>query len=205
MKRQLTPSDVKFVWKETCKHYGTKALPVRSILTRIFNNRVLRTVKNNVSVIGTTMTDLFLADRYITQRIGRKTFILTPKFIGSDDDLAYQIAVCAHEHEHHLQYLQQGCLKFDADYLTNKTSRAVYEARAEVAESEVYALIGYQVQTGPQIFTKKWADVYKLDGEQRTTAIDVYNTAIKPLIRHDVVTTDPAQYIRSLLVERGLI
>jgi len=117
-----TPGDVKDFWAFMSRKYGTKVVQKGNALE-------MKIVGGFLDLIGVLDKDTFMKN--YTTTVG--TIIYTPFIPGfavPGWDLFAQIRVCAHEHQHVVQYKNAGALLFAWDYVTSTAKRTMYEVEA---------------------------------------------------------------------------
>lgn len=117
-----TPGDVKDFWAYMQKRYGTTVVDKN-------NAAEMKIVAEFLDIIGILNKDDFL--KKYTTTIGKT--IYTPFSIGFDApgwDLFGQIRICAHEHQHVVQYTERGGIAFQWDYAVSSAKRTMYEVEA---------------------------------------------------------------------------
>jgi len=113
-----TPEQVKGLWNYMTNKYGT-TVKAKADATE------MKLIAEGLDLIGILDAEAFLTQ--FTTTIG--STIYTPFKVGDDYPnltLWEQIEVCAHEHQHILQFQRDG-LGFALQYLMDPTWRAVYE------------------------------------------------------------------------------
>lgn len=123
-----TPDIVRGLWAHMTQRYGSKVADKT-------NAPLMELIAGAMQLFGVDNASDFLKN--FTTTIA--TTIYVPFEIGDDStgwSLWDQIVICAHEHEHVLQWQREG-VAFAAKYLASSGFRAAYEAEAYRSEAEL--------------------------------------------------------------------
>jgi hypothetical protein len=116
------PGDVKDFWAYMSQRYRTKVIQKSDAFE-------MKLVGQFLDRIGIVDNDAFM--RNYTTTVGTTIYTpFIPGFTAPDWDLFSQIRVCAHEHQHVVQYKTAGALVFTWDYVTSTARRTLYEIEA---------------------------------------------------------------------------
>jgi hypothetical protein len=128
--KEPTPEIVKDFWDYMCTHYGTKWKYKGDAW--------------EAKVIAWFLDKLKIVDKETWMR--RYSFVLgrtiytpyRPGEISEEFPAVNQISSCVHEHEHWRDACYKGKLKWDWQYLTSGSKRAIAEGKAYSTNIEVY-------------------------------------------------------------------
>lgn len=151
----ITQQQVKGLWDAMQKQYNTttyskQASPEMQIISQILD------------VLGISDKETFITE--FTTTLGRN--IYTPFEIGIPDpnhDLLYQLIICAHEHQHVVQYERPyGGLDFALKYLKDTTWRTAFEAEAYRVSITLHYWISGKMPD-PQPYVRMVAEAYGIE------------------------------------------
>lgn len=200
--RALTKKDVQYVWKQTCKKYGTRTINIRSYWHKLRYRGVLRMALGRLEQMGVPDPDEFLRTRYITVVWFGKTYIVTPVAIGSrEKSFSYQCVVCAHEHRHHNQAKKYGTADFTRLYFLFKAQRANLEAQAKAGGADVSYTLNRSIPSADTTFNERWRKVYCVGKKEVGVAKAIYEQLTSKIRRGNYATEEGA-FVANLLKKR---
>lgn len=115
------------LWDHMSDHYGSRV--ARKCAPE------MQLVAGALETMGILGANEFL-ERYATT-LGRTIYLPFEIGVGNERELDSQIRLCAHEHQHVVQYLEGGP-KFAWEYISDSARRAYYEADALRATMELH-------------------------------------------------------------------
>ncbi|MCH8518067.1 MAG: hypothetical protein LAT68_17360 [Cyclobacteriaceae bacterium] len=189
--------DVQDIWEHFCRKYGTEIVDKHDSDLMSFISRIL--------AISPGMTRESFIENYVTV-IGKK--IYAPFAPGDQGDgvwsLWSQLIVCAHEHQHVIQYGAhdvQGAVGFSVQYLTQKPRRTRFEIEAYTTALELHFWRSGQV-LDPAPIIRSLAS-YRVKELDLKVAKAGFNANNRMIARGAVITEAGAEAIQWLR-DRGI-
>jgi hypothetical protein len=127
--RDVKPDEVRAFWRHMSERFDTTTVNKQE-------STEMQLVAHALDLLGILDRDRFLT--HFTTTIGRR--IYAPFEVGNPQggwDLWSQVVICVHEHQHVVQHDRDG-VAFEAMYLTDRASRARYEAEAYRSNVEMH-------------------------------------------------------------------
>jgi hypothetical protein len=128
------------LWDHMTAHYGSRVAKKDA--------PEMQLVAHALEEMGILDAEDFLR-RYATT-LGRTIYLPFEIGVGGELELGRQIRLCAHEHQHVIQYLEGGP-KFAWEYLSDSARRGYYEADALRATMELHFWLHDEVQNTLQL------------------------------------------------------